>query len=218
MKKILSLALTIILVFPTFLTLKVSAAEVDLSDYDQHIALAKQTFPEYVDRLDGNKTLKSKVPRAKDSKPNVIIQETRAADSNTMMTYTEYDNGLVTIGTARFMKDAELIEEDIVGHSAYVDYTATIVASVVEGPTFTATDVQYRTYRTSYDRILSTGNYGIPGYSKEDISVYLRSTETASLCACASYSFYCPVGAIGYSGDVLLKLSNDVASVEFEIR
>lgn len=218
MKKFLSLVLAIILVFPTFLTLRVSAAEVDLSDYEQHIALAKKTFPEYVDKLEGNKSLRSSVPQAASSEPNVVIRETREADRNTFMTYTEYDTGLVTLGTARFVQDADLIIEDSVTHSAYEEFTATIIASVVEGPTFTATDVKYRIYPSNYDRITSAGNYGIPGYPDDLIRLYLRGTETSSLFACASYSFPCPVGPSSYTGEVILKLSNNVASVEFDIR
>lgn len=217
MKRFLSFVLAIALMLPSFLTLRTFATEVDLTDYDQHIALAKETFPEYANKLDGNYSPRSSEPQAVTSEVNIAVRETRAADSNTIMTYTEYNNGLVTLGTARFVKDADIEIEDSETHSGYELFTATIVASVVEGPTFTATDVQYRIYPLNYDRITSAGTPEIPGYTSDDFDVYLRTYETAELYACASYSFSCPVGMTTYSGAVVFKLENNHTSVVFDI-
>lgn len=217
MKKLLSFVLAIVLVLPNFLSLQAFAAGTDLSDNAQIIELAKRTFPEYADKIDGDNFPSRSEPRTVGSELSIVIQETRAADNNTNMTYTEYNNGLVTLGTVRFATSADLTVEDSESYSGYVLYTATIVASVIEGPTFTATDVQYRIYPSAYDRITSVGNYGIPGYTDEDFDVFLRSNETASLFACASYSFPCPVGGLNYDGDVILKLSNNVPTVEFDV-
>lgn len=217
MKKFLSFLLAVALVLPNFLTLQASATGVELSEYDQLIALAKETFPEYVDKLDGNLSSRNIEPQTKTSEINAVIQETRTVDNNTSMTYTEYNNGIVTLGMARFVKNADLIIEDSVTHSTYEQFTAKIVASVVEGPTFTATGVQYRIYPSNYDRLISAGNYGIPGYTSDQFDCYIRSIETDSTPAGVAYSFACPVGTLYYSGSVDLTISNNVASVDFYI-
>lgn len=217
MKKFLSFAFAFILAFSSFLPLQVSAAEVDLSDYDQQIALAKQIFPEYSNKLDGNGTLQNIVPYAADSELNIVTRETRAINNNTIMTYTEYDSGVITLGTARFAPDLDFIIDDSVTHSTYEEFTASIYASVVEGPTFSATGIKYRLYPSDYDRVISAGSYDLYGYSDDSVEVYVRPLETSSLFACASYKFPCHVATMDYQGIIALQVSNNDASVEFDI-
>lgn len=216
MKRTLSI-IVLALFLVTMLPIGASATTTDTMSYNQHIALAKQTFPEYAGKLDGSQASRSIAPQSENVEPVAVTRETRAVDDNTIMTYTEYNNGVITLGTARFNKNAHLEVDSSTTFRTYTDYTATITASVVEGPTFTATGVEYRIYPSAYDKILSIGSYSIPGYSSSKFTTYLRSEETASLFACASYSFVCPVGLSEYDGEVILKLRNNTASVEFNI-
>lgn len=213
MRKVLISLLTAALLISNVFVMSVCAVEQDITDKNQLLALAKETFPEFSDKIDGMDT----PTRSRSSDKSVAVQLTRNVDSNTTMTYTEYNNGLVTLGAARFVKNAEINVNDSETHSTYEEFTATIVAYVVEGPTFTATNVKYRIYPTAYDKIISVGNYSIPGYTNDDFEIYLRSNETASLFACAGYKFVCPVGTVYYSGDVVFKLQGNVASVQFDI-
>lgn len=217
MKRIFAFFVAAMLMLPYFLPLQASATDIDISDYNQHITLAKKVFPEYTDRLDRRVASRSINPECEDSELVIAVRETRSVDKSTTMTYTEYSNGIVTLGTVSYETTKELYVEDSEVFGSYTQYTAKIVASVKEGPTFTATNVQYRIYPSTYDEILNIGRYSIPGYSNDKFSTYLRSTETASLSACAVYSFPCPVGSSSYSGEVSLELRNNVASVEFDI-
>jgi len=217
MKRFLSFVIAIALIFSSFLSLQVSAAEQELTGYDQVIALAKETFPEYAKKLDGGCATRSNEPQTVTSEINAIVQKTRAVDSNTTMTYTEYNNGIVTLGTARFVKDAKIIVEDSETHSNYEQFTATIIATVVEGPVFTSTNVQYKIYPSDYDRIVSVGNYGIPGYSSDDFVCRVGRVETATTPAYISYSFPTPVGTVYFSGSVVFEIKNNIPSVEFNI-
>lgn len=213
MRKVLISLLTAALLISNVFVMSVCAVEQDITDKNQLLALAKVTFPEFSDKIDGKDTPN----RARSSDKSVVVQLTRTVDSNTIMTYTEYNNGIVTLGAARFLPKTQINVEDSVTHSTYEEFTATLVASVVEGPTFTATNVKYRIYPDTYDKITSVGNYSIPGYTDDDFEVSLRGNETASLFACASYEFVCPVGGIEQSGGVYFKLQGNVASLEFNI-
>lgn len=133
------------------------------------------------------------------------------------MTYTEYNNGMVTLGAARFITDAQLIDEDSETYNTYTEYTAKIIASVVEGPVFTATDVKYRIYPQNYDRVISAGNYGIPGYSDDDFVCSINNVETDTRAAGVTYSFPTPVGLSSYSGQVSFAIKNNITSVDFYI-
>lgn len=213
MRKVFTALLTAALLFSNVFMMSVCAVEQDITDKNQLLVLAKETFPEFSDKIDGMDT----PSRARSSDKSVAVRLTRNVDSNTTMTYTEYNNGIVTLGAARFAEDAEINVNDSEIHSTYVEYTATIVAYVLEGPTFTATNVKYRIYPTDYDQIVSVGNYSIPGYTDDDFEVSLRGNETASQSACASYEFLCPVGGSQNSGGVYFNLQGNVTSVEFEI-
>lgn len=213
MRKVLISLLTVALLISNVFMMSVCAVEQDITDKNQLLALAKETFPEFSDKIAGMDT----PSRARSSDKSVAVQLTRNVDSNTTMTYTEYNNGLVTLGAISFDKKAEINVNDSVTHSTYEEFTATIVAYVVEGPTFTATNVKYRIYPTAYDKIISVGNYSIPGYTDDDFEVSLRGSETASQFACASYEFVCPVGGVQHSGGVYFKLQGNVTSVEFKI-
>lgn len=217
MKKLLCFMLAVVLLLPTIITVQASAVDTSSSNYDELIALAKKTFPEHADKIENNNVYRSSNQRSTITELRIAEKDTRPVDDNAIMTYTEYNNGIITLAMARFSPSANIIEEDSVSHSTYEQFTARIVASVVEGPQFTATGVQYRIYPSSYDRIISVGNYSIRGYTNDDFDIYLRSNETASLFACIGYAFPCPVGQSSYSGEVIFKLSNNVATVDFEI-
>lgn len=215
MKKLVSLFLAVIMIF-AILPVSAFAAESDnFESYDYQVALAKQIFPEYRDKLEGKGV--ATYASMPGTKPCIAVRETRPVDGNTSMTYTEYDNGLVTLGTARFQKEADYEVTGEKAYSSYTEYTAKIVASVIEGPTFTATGVKYRIYPVSYDKVVSAGSYSIPGYSSSKFTVSMRETETSSLPAYVSYDFPCPVGVSYYSGQVGMNVQNNKASVYFDI-
>lgn len=218
MKKLFSLFLAVIMIF-AILPVSAFAAESDnFESYDYQVALAKQIFPEYRDKLEGKSvTANAGQPRACAEKPIITVRETRPVDGNTDMTYTEYDNGVVTLSTARFQKNADYTVTGSTAYTTYTEYTAKIVASVIEGPTFTATGVKYRIYPVSYDKVVSAGSYSIPGYSSSKFTVKTRSTETSTLPAYVSYSFPCPVGTSSYSGEVILMIKSNSVSVDFDI-
>lgn len=215
MKKLVSFCLAVIMIF-TILPVSAFAAESDnFESYDYQVALAKQIFPEYRDKLEGKGV--ATYASMPGTKPCIAVRETRPVDGNTSMTYTEYDNGLVTLGTARFQKEADYEVTGEKAYSSYTEYTAKIVASVIEGPTFTATGAKYRIYPVSYDKVVSAGSYSIPGYSSSKFTVSMRETETSSLPAYVSYDFPCPVGVSYYSGQVGMNVQNNKASVYFDI-
>lgn len=217
MKKMLSIFLVATLVLTSLFALPASAEKNNLSDFTQLVEIAKITFPEHAEKISKNQTTRSINPESNLSEVYAVIQETRPFENNTMVTYTEYNNGVVALGAVRFAKTADLTVEDSETYSNYELFTAKIIASVIEGPTFTATDAQYRIYPSSYDRITSVGNYGIPGYSRDDFTVFLRSIETSTQPARAVYSFVCPVGTTYYDGSVIFDIRNNVPSVTFDI-
>lgn len=217
MKKLISLCLAVIMIF-AILPVSAFAAESDnFESYDYQVALAKQVFPEYRDKLEGKGV--ATYASMPGTKPCIAVRETRPVDGNTSMTYTEYDNGLVTLGTARFQKEADYEVTGEKAYSSYTEYTAKIVASVLDGPNFTATGVKYRIYPSAYDKVMSVGSYSIPSYSSSQFTVTRRETEKAGTTgfAYASYEFPCPVGISNYGGQVLFKVQNNNASVEFNI-
>ncbi len=216
MKRFISLCLAILMIF-ALLPVSAFAESDSFESYDYQIALAKQIFPEYRDKLEGKTSAYASKPRTRSEEIHVAIQKTRPVDDDTVMTYTEYDNGLVTLGTARFSKEADYTVTGEKAYTSYTEYTAKIVASVVGGPTFTATDVEYRIYPISYDKVTSAGSYSIPGYSSSKFTVNTRGTETSSLPAYVSYSFPCPVGLSSYSGEVSLSIKSNSVSVSFDI-
>lgn len=214
MKKLVSFCLAVIMIF-AILPVSAFADGDNFESYDYQIALAKQVFPEYRDKLEGKGV--ATYASMPGTKPCIAVRETRPVDGNTSMTYTEYDNGLVTLGTARFQKEADYEVTGEKAYTSYTEYTAKIVASVVEGPTFTATNVKYRIYPISYDKVTSAGSYSIPGYSSSKFTVNTRGTETSSLPAYVSYSFPCPVGLSSYSGKVSLSIKSNSVSTDFDI-
>ena len=99
MKKFISLCLAILMIF-ALLPVSAFAESDSFESYDYQIALAKQIFPEYRDKLEGKTSAYASKPRTRSEEIHVAIQKTRPVDDDTVMTYTEYDNGLVTLGTA----------------------------------------------------------------------------------------------------------------------
>ena len=215
MKKLLSLVLAIVLILT--MAIPSLATEVQTTDYDQLIVIAKQVFPEHADKLNGNNNLQNSKQRTVDAAGNLVQRETRPVDNDAILTYTEYDSGVVTLGMARFQPSTSLNIGSEENYNTFTQFTATIVASVIDGPTFTATNVKYRIYPSDYDRIISAGSYSIPGYISNQIACTMRSVETSAGPAYVTYSFDCPVGISSYSGAVQLKIVNNKASVTFDI-
>lgn len=216
MKKLFSLFLAVIMIV-AILPVSAFADGDNFEGYDYQVALAKQVFPEYRDKLKetGVATYASKPGTT----PSITVRRTRPVDDNTDMTYTEYNNGLVTLSTARFQKTADYEVTGEKAYTTYTEYTAEIVASVIGGLTFTAKGVKYRIYPIGYDKVMSVGNYSIPSYSSSKFTVTRRETEIYGTdgFAYASYEFPCPVGTSNYGGQVLFKVQNNTADVEFYI-
>lgn len=218
MKKFLSFLLAFVFVFSMLLPLQASAAENDIMNQKQLIELAKEVFPEYAKKLNGNGSARHSEAQAITSEIYPVIQETRTVDDSTTITYTEHNNGIITLAAARFQTNVDIEDEEpSIDYDSYMGYTVKLVASVIEGPTFTSSNVKYRIYRSSYDIIASAGNYGIPGYSSSQISVSMYSHETATRAASVTYSFPCIVGGYNYSGEVFFSVQNDTAQLTFDI-
>ncbi len=219
MKKYLSLLMSVLLMVSAILPFHASAAANDVMTYEEHVKLAKDIFPEYAEKLDGNQALSRTTPQSDNEDVFPVVQKTRAVDKNTIMTYTEHNNGMITLGTARFIPDADYTITDSQAFNTYTQFTATIVASVLEGPTFTASGVRYRIYPSDFDRVLSAGSYGIPGYTSSDFTVSMNSIETSSQAAYINYAFTSLIGGtLSYSCDVVFRVRNNSATVEFNIR
>lgn len=216
MKKLISLFLAVIMIF-AILPVSAFADGDNFESYDYQVALAKQVFPEYQDKLEGKgvATYASKPG----TKPSITVRKTRPVDDNTDMTYTEYNNGLVTLSTARFQKNADYTVTGSTAYTTYTEYTADIVAIVVEGPTFNAKGVKYRIYPISYDKVMSAGSYSIKGYTSDKFTVTRRETEIYGVngFAYVSYKFPCPVGTSNYGGEVVFKVQSNKAKAEISI-
>lgn len=208
---VLVFLLTLAMCVPSF------AAECQSSEYDQLISIAKATFPEYVDKLEGNNNSSNARLKTAETVGNLVQRETRPVDNDTILTYSEYDSGAVTLGMARFKPTTSLNVDNEETLNTFTQFTATIVASVLDGPTFTATNVKYRIYPSDYDRIISAGSYSIPGYTSSRITYTMGSVETSTTPAFVTYFFPCPVGETNHSGAVQLQIINNKASVTFDI-
>lgn len=218
MKKVLSFLLAFVFMFSAFLPLQASAAECDEMDQAQLVALAKQVFPEYAEKIDGNRSARSSEPQMATAEIYPVVQETRAVGGDTTITYTEHNNGIITLSAARFVTKADIEDEEPAHeYDRYIEYTVKLIAWVVEGPTFTSSNVKYRIYPMDYDIIASEGNYGIQGYTKDQFDVWMYSHETATRAASVTYSFPCPVGGQPYSGAVYFSVQNDTAYLRFSV-
>lgn len=219
MKKILSLVMAIVLILPSALPLRVSAAEQETMSYDQLITVAKATFPEYASKIDGIHSRKGPETQTINSEIYTAIQESRTVDNRTTMTYSEFSNGIVALSILRIHpEDPDLTIDDSVTYSNYEQFTATITAAITEGPVFTASNVKYRMYPSAYDRIVSAGSYGIPGYNSRLIQVSTRSVETASLPAGIWYEMPISVANDPYTWEVNFTIQNNRTSLVSQIR
>lgn len=218
MKKLLCIMMALALMLPSFLTLPAAAAEEDWTNQEQLIALAKKTFPEYSDKLEakGAPYSGNTATRAAEN-IQVAVKETRPVDKNTIMTYTEYTSGLVSLAAARFSCDANLDINHTEDHNIFRTYTATIVGTVVEGPTFTARNVQYSIYPSDYDRILSAGSYSTNDPVSSTVDCVLNRFETASKCAAAYYTFPAYVGGVYYTGRVSFEISRNQTYLDCQV-
>lgn len=218
MKKLLCIMMALALMLPAFLTIPAAAAEEDWTNQEQLITLAKKTFPEYSDKLEAKGALYSGNAATRAAEDiQVAVTETRPVDKNTIMTYTEYSNGLVSLAAARFSCDADLIINNTEDHNTYRTFTATIVATIVEGPTFTARNVRYSIYPSDYDRILSAGSYSTNDSASGGVDCVLNRIETASRCAAAYYTFPAHVGTIYYTGRVSFEISRNQTYLDCQV-
>lgn len=223
MKRMLSLLIAFSIIFATFLPLQASAVEekYDITDHNQVLTLAKKVFPEYAEKLNESGLSSRNTHRMASPEIYPIVQKTRMAGNNTSITYTEYNNGIIALGAFEYTTNAELNIEDSETHSAYEQFTARITATVLGGPTFYAKNIGYKIYASNYDRITSAGEYGLEGYgsdSIEKVACKIDYVENASKPASIDYSFPIWIGTGYHSGNVYLKLQNNVASVIYDVR
>lgn len=221
MRRLFSIVLAAVLIITSLPLLHASATEVDLTDYDQLIALAKDVFPEYSDKITNYKA-PSIQPRHSNSQPVIVIQDTRKVDDSTYITYTEQNDGTIALGTLRFVTTPELDVDETETSGTFTRYTVTLTGTVVEGShIFIATDVVYGIYPTTYDRIISKGTYFLRGREYDECGLisadYVNQIETASSSARLIYSFPITVGTRDYTGYFVLDVQAGQASVSYSI-
>lgn len=226
MKKTISILTAVMLILSAYLPMQVSATESNFTDHDQILTVAREVFPEYADKLCEDGSSLKNAARSVVTEIYPVIQETRQVDEQTTMTYTEHNNGIVTLGTLRFSTAPSMITEEYESSGTFERYTVTLIGTVVEGNgDFVANNVVYGIYKTTFDRIIDTGSYFFDKDldhikdSNETTEIYvgLCPTETASDAASVTYSFPLVVGISAHEGVFTLSVESNIASVSYGI-
>ncbi len=217
MKRVLSILLVAVLLF-TVMPFAVFADESDISEHDELVAKACETFPEYSDKISGHLTPSQvQIQSVSGHSSDVVHSESRYVSDNEVLTYTEYDSGIVTLSEARFNASFTTDSTDVSGSITYV--TATLRGTVSNygcDNVFIAENFVFAIYAHSYDRIISLGNYYVTNGGGIQTAGMAPQIETASYPATAYYRTILYTYGRAFNGMYTFQLRNGVPSVSYE--
>lgn len=217
MKRVLSILLVAVLLF-TVMPFAVFADESDISEHDELVAKACETFPEYSNKISGHLTPSQvQIQSVSGHSSDVVHSESRYVSDNEVLTYTEYDSGIVTLSEARFNASFTTDSTDVSGSITYV--TATLRGTVSNygcDNVFIAENFVFAIYAHSYDRIISLGNYYVTNGGGIQTAGMAPQIETASYPATAYYRTILYTYGRAFNGMYTFQLRNGVPSVSYE--
>lgn len=217
MKRVLSILLAAVLLF-TVMPFAVFADESDISEHDELVAKACETFPEYSDKISGHLTPgQVQIQSVSGHSSEVVHSESRYVSDDEVLTYTEYDSGIVTLSEARFNASFTTDSTDVSGSITYV--TATLRGTVSNygcDNVFIAENFVFAIYAHSYDRIISLGNYYVTNGGGIQTAGMAPQIETASYPATAYYRTILYTYGRAFNGMYTFQLRNGVPSVSYE--
>ena len=215
MKKLISLVMAITMIFSVF-TVNVGAAEIDTTNREQLLSLACQVFPEYAAKIAADQAPTSDGIKSVSENIEIIFTETRKANDDFYITYTEHSNGVVTL--ANFDTEEKIIynQGTVSGNSTYYDVTlyGTTLGSAND---FTASHVKFVVNNPGYDQITSTGTTNIAYHHTNEVDVTLNEWESASYAASIAYRFTLTVGSLPFRGLFEFTLRNNEPFVLYTI-
>lgn len=217
MKRVLSILLVAVLLF-TVMPFAVFADESDISEHDELVAKACETFPEYSNKISGHLTPSQvQIQSVSGHSSDVVHSESRYVSDDEVLTYTEYDSGIVTLSEARFNASFTTDSTDVSGSITYV--TATLRGTVSNygcDNVFIAENFVFAIYAHSYDRIISLGNYYVTNGGGIQTAGMAPQIETASYPATAYYRTILYTYGRAFNGMYTFQLRNGVPSVSYE--
>lgn len=217
MKRVLSILLVAVLLF-TVMPFAVFADESDISEHDELVAKACETFPEYSDKISGHLTPSQvQIQSVSGHSSEVVHSVSRYVSDDEVLTYTEYDSGIVTLSEARFNASFTTDGTDVSGSITYV--TATLRGTVSNygcDNVFIAENFVFAIYAHSYDRIISLGNYYVTNGGGIQTAGMSPQIETASYPATAYYRTILYTYGRAFNGMYTFQLRNGVPSVSYE--
>ena len=217
MKRGLSILLVAVLLF-TVMPFAVFADESDISEHDELVAKACETFPEYSNKISGHLTPSQvQIQSVSGHSSEVVHSESRYVSDDEVLTYTEYDSGIVTLSEARFNASFTTDSTDVSGSITYV--TATLRGTVSNygcDNVFIAENFVFAIYAHSYDRIISLGNYYVTNGGGIQTAGMAPQIETASYPATAYYRTILYTYGRAFNGMYTFQLRNGVPSVSYE--
>ena len=217
MKRVLSILLVAVLLF-TVMPFAVFADESDISEHDELVAKACETFPEYSNKISGHLTPgQVQIQSVSGHSSEVVHSESRYVSDDEVLTYTEYDSGIVTLSEARFNASFTTDSTDVSGSITYV--TATLRGTVSNygcDNVFIAENFVFAIYAHSYDRIISLGNYYVTNGGGIQTAGMAPQIETASYPATAYYRTILYTYGRAFNGMYTFQLRNGVPSVSYE--
>lgn len=217
MKRVLSNLLVAVLLF-TVMPFAVFADESDISEHDELVAKACETFPEYSNKISGHLTPSQvQIQSVSGHSSEVVHSESRYVSDDEVLTYTEYDSGIVTLSEARFNASFTTDSTDVSGSITYV--TATLRGTVSNygcDNVFIAENFVFAIYAHSYDRIISLGNYYVTNGGGIQTAGMAPQIETASYPATAYYRTILYTYGRAFNGMYTFQLRNGVPSVSYE--
>ena len=156
MKKVISLCLAALMLM-TVLPFSALAANANMSERDQLIALACDTFPEYASKIRGEGLSIDSVLRSTQSR-ELVIEETRSLSESESISYIEYSDGSV------YLLDYYIIPEYFYVDSSSDSATSTLYTCQINiscnfnsGAYGHITDLKYIISYSGFDQITDVG-------------------------------------------------------------
>ena len=218
MKRSLSILVAIIMLLTTLPFSAMAASDVDSSAHDELISKAYEVFPEVSDKIaKGSLSIDTYQASVNDYSPKIVCSVSRNVSNDEILTYTEYDNGFVTLASAKFNASFTTDNTDVSGSITYI--TATLkgtVANVGCSNVFIAEDFVFAIYGNGYDRIISLGNYYVTNGGGIESAGIGRQIETSSSPAVAYFRTIICYQGNPYNGLYTFSLRNNTPSVNYQ--